>query len=49
MQQSREVAKELEKGSSYELTGAKLEKKEQLLREGFVDWSVPQRGDIYIC
>ena len=40
LQQSREVAKELEKGSSYELTGAKLEKKEQLLREGFVDWSV---------
>ena len=36
LQQSREVAKELEKGSSYELTGAKLEKKEQLLREGFV-------------
>ena len=31
LQQSREVAKELEKGSSYELTGAKLEKKEQLL------------------
>ena len=29
LQQSREVAKELEKGSSYELTGAKLEKKEQ--------------------
>ena len=39
LQQSREVAKELEKGSSYELTGAKLEKKEQLLREGFVDWT----------
>ena len=33
------MAKELEKGSSYELTGAKLEKKEQLLREGFVDWT----------
>ena len=33
LQQSREVAKELEKGSSYELTGAKLEKKEQLLRK----------------
>ena len=51
LQQSREVAKELEKGSSYELTGAKLEKKEQLLREGFVDWSATRRGDvsIYIC
>ena len=48
MQQSREVAKELEKGSSYELTGAKLEKKEQLLREGFVDWSATRRGDVSI-
>ena len=48
LQQSREVAKELEKGSSYELTGAKLEKKEQLLREGFVDWSATRRGDVSI-
>jgi len=36
-QQSREVAQKLETG--YELDAAKLEQKEALLRDGFVDWT----------
>ena len=36
----------IEKGSSYELTGAKLEKKEQLLRDDSVELSGTRRGDV---